>query len=182
MSRCGREGEGTDALDLKQGAALDGVIVAAVVRDVEQAVEVIELEILSHGADGLRGIIAGEDGGGESVQHLVAGDLVAIQGAVHDAAECVGMQEVIKQAALDGGDAIMELRILAFVAMIKAAALQLNMRVEFRRRGKRVGGEGVFRQHGEGLALPGGLDRFEGRDVRRLTLDGAFDIDAADVT
>jgi hypothetical protein len=74
--------------------------VAAGVRDGEQAVDVIELEILPHRADGLRRIVAGADGSGQRGQDFIDGDFVAIEGAVLEALERQGMQEVREQGSL----------------------------------------------------------------------------------
>ena len=91
------------------------------------------------------------------------------------------MQELIEQGALDLENAFMELGVFTIVTMIKATALQLKMRVEFRRRGQRVRRKSVLRQRGEGLALFVRLHGFEWHCGGGLALHGTLNIDAADI-
>ena len=91
------------------------------------------------------------------------------------------MQELIKQGALNLEDALMQLGVFTIVTMIKATALQLQVRVEFGRRGERIGGKGVFRERGEGLALFVCLHGLERHCGGGLALHGTLDINAADI-
>ena len=176
------KGQTLDAVKLQQRDALHGMVVAAAVSDVEQAVKVIELKVLTHDAHRFGWVITCADGGGERVQNFIQAELIAIQCGVLDALQGAGMQELVEQSALDVKNTFMELGVFTFVMMIKATALQLEVRVEFRRCGQGIRCESVLRQRGKGLALFVSLHRFERHSTGRLTLDGTLDIHTTDIT